>query len=725
VKGRGAESAWLRAAGVLGVGAVLLAAHLKILTYVTGQDPFTYARLGMDLLQGGVSAEALREVADFIVPGYPLMLAGVARWLGPYASAWVGFVFTWGALAGLLHVGRRRGLGPWGALLMGWTFLWLAWRIYPMHAHFLLYAFRGAPQLCAMVWAFALAEGSEASRRSGVARLALASVVLLAGALVRETALLALPGLAAWVVLAPEWRGARGRGLAALAAPPLLVALAGAAVAAALGWGGNLQARTWWNLLAQMDVGAWGRRLWDYAGLAASSGGWVGGALFAAGIGLRWRRPQEWVPWILPALLLAAFYAVFMVHRRYALDSYLLLATVAAGGAAFAVEAAARRLPTAVGRGLLGGALAAALALNVLAIRRLPPWEQQVSRAQVRQFVRTTDLHVPDRDRTWTDRNCRYLIEAAWTYLGVNPIAKWDEFPGGLDEKGWYYWQRADRGGDAGIWSEEIIRRFADVEPALDEFGEPVGASLGTLSYSLYRVVPWRHLRVEKEWTYDPNGPPVIWLDLRESAPDARRVVRLAEADGAEVQRWTMADGNGLAAVWVDASRIERGGRYRVSVESDRPIPSAAVLGSMMRSVRSEFTLATGRLPSAMGWLEAPVRRGYPEEKWGATFVDEANFSLPLPQGMPDGKWVCEFFLEPRHLGGEDVVFRYERDGEAALSATNRLERYRIGHAILLEAPFAASRAKVHLRASVPDEFDNHFRIVSLGFRTEPAAVAH
>lgn len=79
------KPSWGWGASLLGIGLVLLAAQLQILTYASGQDPFTYTRLALDLLQGGMSLAAFRSVADFIIPGWPMVLAGVIQLFGPYA----------------------------------------------------------------------------------------------------------------------------------------------------------------------------------------------------------------------------------------------------------------------------------------------------------------------------------------------------------------------------------------------------------------------------------------------------------------------------------------------------------------------------------------------------------------------------------------------------------------------------------------------------------------
>ncbi|HAL91492.1 MAG TPA: hypothetical protein DCM68_00500, partial [Verrucomicrobia bacterium] len=429
---------------MLGAGAELLATQLKILTYSTGQDPFTYTRLAMGLLERGMSLEALGSVAGFIIPGWPIVLAMVIKLLGPFAVSWVGFVFMWGALAGLLLLARKRGLSPWGGLLLAWALLWLVWNGEGLYAHFLLYAFRGAPQFFCMVWAFVLLEAAHPAQRSGAFVPGLATCVLLAGALIRETTLIALPGMLAWVALSPAWKNQRWRGMAGLLAPVALLLAAGLVYALASGWGGNQQVKSWWMFLAQLDGTVYVDRLQEYFRLMGAAAGGSGLILFALGIWIQRRQGRWLILWCLPALGLAAFYAVFMVHQRYVLDSYLLLAVVAAAGVAFAVEEAARRTGPKFRAWILGGGLALLLGLNLQATQHLPVWGQRISRAEVKNFVRITRRQVPDGSRLWTDWNCRHLVEVGWTYLDARPLAGGEDFPGRRAAGTGYYWGLSD-----------------------------------------------------------------------------------------------------------------------------------------------------------------------------------------------------------------------------------------------------------------------------------------
>ena len=346
----------------------------------------------------------------------------------------------------MLRLARKWGLGPAGGLLLAGALLWLVWSGESLYAHFLLYAFRGAPQFFCLVWAFVLLEGADPARRSGGARLGLAMGVLLAGALIRETVLLALPGMLAWVLLAPAWKNRRWQGAACLLAPLAVLAAGVLVYVLASGWKGNAQFQSWWMFLTQMDAAAYGGRLMTYFRLIAAAAGWPGWMLFALGMWFLCRQPARLLLWIPPALFLAAFYAVFMVHQRYVLDCYLLLAVVAAAGLAFAIEAASRRAGLRFRPWILGGGVALVLGLNLWAIRQLSVWGSKITKAEVENFIQTTQLHVPDPSQLWTDIHSRHLVEVVWVHLNNHPLPQLESATAIYEKGDRYIWSLSHPG---------------------------------------------------------------------------------------------------------------------------------------------------------------------------------------------------------------------------------------------------------------------------------------
>jgi len=711
------KPSWGWGASLLGIGLVLLAAQLQILTYASGQDPFTYTRLALDLLQGGMSLAAFRSVADFIIPGWPMVLAGVIQLFGPYAVSWVGFFVCWGAGAGLLRLARKWGLGPAGGLLLAGALLWLVWSGESLYAHFLLYAFRGAPQFFCLVWAFVLLEGADPARRSGGARLGLAMGVLLAGALIRETVLLALPGMLAWVLLAPAWKNRRWQGAACLLAPLAVLAAGVLVYVLASGWKGNAQFQSWWMFLTQMDAAAYGGRLMTYFRLIAAAAGWPGWMLFALGMWFLCRQPARLLLWIPPALFLAAFYAVFMVHQRYVLDCYLLLAVVAAAGLAFAIEAASRRAGLRFRPWILGGGVALVLGLNLWAIRQLSVWGSKITKAEVENFIQTTQLHVPDPSQLWTDIHSRHLVEVVWVHLNNHPLPQLESATAIYEKGDRYIWSLSHPGQEGGVSIHNLILQHADIQPVVEENGQRVEAGLGEVPYQLYRLSPWTKRVVGQDW--GPEESSLLWLDFRESDPDAHRKVRLLAPGGEEIQQWTVTGGNGLIPLAVETNRIRDRARLRVAVESEGMLPAELIRSPEINGAWDSFTMERGRLPSALKWVQPPADFGGPDDKWGVAITRAAQFGFPVPRGGGDWQPVISLLLEPRFRQKREIVFHYRMNGGEAVSFTNWLHRGRFRHELPIPRTEASGIVQVDMTLDVPEDWDNHFRLVEIGYQLQ------
>ncbi len=706
---------WGWFASWLGAGAVLLAVHLKILTYASGQDPFTYTRLALDLLENGMSSAAMRTVAEFIIPGWPVVLAVVIRLFGPYAVSWVGFVVLWGAAAGLLRLARQWGLGPSGGLLLVWTVLLLIWIGEGLYAHFLLYAFRGAPQFFCIVWAFVLLEGADPVHKSGGIRLGLAACILLVGALMRETVLLALPGMLAWVLVAPAWKKRRWGGGACLMTPLVLMMVGAIIYILVSGENGNTQFQTWLSFLAQTDVRAYGARLREYGRLIAAAAGWPGWTLLVLGLWFQRRNPERVLLWLLSALALAAFYAVFMVHQRYVLDSYLLLTVMAAAGVAFACKAAEPVLAPRFRPWAFSALLILLLGLHIGAIQRLPVWECAIAREDIRRFDQITKRFVPERARLWTDPNCRCLVDTAWVYLNAKPMPCGQVLADQFDQEDWYYWGRAQPASSGGVHSDDHIREHADMHPILDENGSMVEASLGDVLYRLYRISPWAQRVAEQEW--QPGKLPLLWLDFQESDPDAHRQVRLLTSSGTAIQRWTINRGNGLVPLVVETNRINDNMGLRVAVESTSVLPSQLIRVPEIVKTWPSFTMERGRLPSALKWVRPPAHFGRSDDKWGVGITRAAQFEFPIPKGEGSLRPVISILLEPRFRRNQEVIFHYSINRKEAVSYTNRLHRGRFRHEFPVSMPVETESIHVDMIVNIPDDWDNHFRLVSIGFQ--------
>lgn len=705
------------AVGIL-VGGLLLMVHLRVLSYVTGQDPFTYTRLAIELLDSGFSLECLGRVAKFVVPGYPILLAGVIKVAGPFAVSWVNVVLMIMAFGLLIRLLRHWGFSAGAALMICWAAIWLVFRSGNLNAQYLFFAFRGAPQFLLVVGAYSLADGALPVSRGGGGRLALATGLLLTGALIRETALLAWPALAVRVAWGPEWRGARIRGLAWLAGPLALALLAGFAAAWATGAGMNQQAGLWLRQLTQGGGSAYGVRLSQYLHLLHhEEWGWLGLGFGLVGLWHLRRRLYIALLWVLPALLGIAFYSGYKIHRRYLLDSLLLLSVVSSIGIWQALSLVRRGRNRLWDHGMLVAAAGLLLGLNLHMIQRLPAWGPTITKADVERFVETTKRWVPDLSRLWADGNCRYLTDAAWIHLGAMPMPGGENMVGQLAEGDWHYWRRLAPDTPDGIYSDDLILQHADMQPVADGDGQAVEAFLGEVSYRLFRISSWSKRVAEQEW--DPKGSPLLWLDFQESNPAAQRQVRLLASDRKIIQIWFISQGNGLIPLAVESNRIHGVAGLRVVVESTDVLPSKLIRVPEIVRTWPSFTMERGRLPSALKWVRSPAHLGHSYDKWGVGITRAAGFEFPVPKGEGGLHPVISLLLEPRFRQDQEVVFHYRINGNEAVSYTNGLTNVRFRHVLPIPRPVVADKVQVAMEVDVPEDWDNHFRLVSIGYQIQ------
>jgi len=224
---------------------------------------------------------------------------------------------------------------------------------------------------------------------------------------------------------------------------------------------------------------------------------------------------------------------------------------------------------------------------------------------------------------------------------------------------------------------------------------------------------------VEQEWNWDPNGPPLLWLDFQESDPDAERQVRLLDSDGTEVQQWSLSTGNGLIPLAVETNRIQGGQELRVTVESSGVLPSKLIRMPDFNRGWDSFTMERGRLPSAWNWVRPPAHLSRPDEKWGVGITRAARFEFPVPRGSREVRPVISLLLEPRFRQNREVVFQYRLNGEDTVSFTNRLHRGRFRHELPVPRRVESGFIQVDLSVEVPEDWDNHFRLVEIGYQLQ------
>ena len=286
---------------------------------------------------------------------------------------------------------------------------------------------------------------------------------------------------------------------------------------------------------------------------------------------------------------------------------------------------------------------------------------------------------------------------------------------GQLAEGDWHYWRRASPDTPKGVYSDDLILQHADLHPVRSEDGQTVDASLGDVPYRLYRISPWTNRIAEQVW--EAAGSPLLWLDFQKSDPDAHRQVRLLTSSGTAIQRWTINRGNGLVPLVVETNRINDNMGLRVAVESTSVLPSQLIRVPEIVKTWPSFTMERGRLPSALKWVRPPAHFGRSDDKWGVGITRAAQFEFPIPKGEGSLRPVISILLEPRFRRNQEVIFHYSINRKEAVSYTNRLHRGRFRHEFPVSMPVETESIHVDMIVNIPEDWDNHFRLVSIGFQ--------
>ena len=700
--------------------AVLLYAQLHLLTYVTGQDPFTYVRLAQSLLAQRFSFNAWREVVSFVAPGYPALLAIVIAVAGPYATAWINLLLLIISFGLLVRLFRRWGLSPEAISSAGLIIVWLTFRGYSLNAHYLLYAFRGAAQFLLILLAYAVAGSADPAKRSGGARLAVATAILLLATTFRETAILAWPALALWLVWTPEWQGRRAKGLLWLIAPilPGLLLVGGLLLSGA--WTGHAQANAW---LARFTAG--GRALFfariaDYARILWEELGWIGTALLALGAWHNRRRKNVLALWLIPAVLWICFYAGYRVHRRFFLDSLLMLAVVCGTGVAPLIAPLQRARAARMRRGLMLLLPALLLVLNGATVARLSMWGPRVRGSQVRRLLNLIANQPGTHDGILVDPLSKHLIEALTMYGGPRPINVLEDDGSGLVRDPPLLFVSSTNEQHApsakvGISPEDWLRQFADLQPVTSAGGEPATANLGDCVYAFHQVTPWSWHRIESPVQDRHVAGGLFWLDFRASDPVANRKVSWFDGGNRLLKSWNVPHGNGLIPFAL-APGMKFSEGSRVVVESSAPLPEQLLPEPVHHRGFGYFRLGEGRLPSVMNWIVEPAHKSDRHQKWGAVFENKAAFRIPVPVDLRNRSFIVSFQYEPRFRQAKTVTFQYTSSSGTNGFESVDLQEARIHHDLPLEVSRSGGTIiSIEVEVESPDPLDNHFRVHHIG----------
>lgn len=421
---------------VLSVGT--LWAYWRIHTYSTGQDPRTYLTLARGIAEG----KGLSSLGGAVVPGWPLLLAGVIRLFGIYAAFWTNvplFVL-------LIWVVQMLCADWTGSVRRGAAMAFFAALVllsgFGNNPHYLLWAFRQTPMYLTSVFALLCLERAGARQVQGRACASVAwfcgSLLAWAGSIsIRETGGLLLPAMGLYVLTAPLGgaaemekgtpRGARWRLVGMFFGSMLVLALGGAMAMKCLGISPlSSQGRfflqtlpylfgkplTEWPLLYMMD-------------LIPMELGVLGMMALGIGVGRSFRRRDRGFLYflVLPALSYLLFDGLTKIHTRFILSTVFFLSPVVALGAMTCFEGLQRVVARLLrnhsptwrrwaGR-IIGpwGVWVTLGVWGVWTILHMGPWGARVSRAQVEHALELMRPYAEDGRPVVVDGRTRFLTD--------------------------------------------------------------------------------------------------------------------------------------------------------------------------------------------------------------------------------------------------------------------------------------------------------------------------
>lgn len=413
-------------------------AFFQIHTYITGQDPRTYIVLGRQLAEQHFSLQGIREVAKFVVPGYPLMLGATIALLGVKSAFFLNSVL-FGLLMWLLYrlfarlTGNIHQAGFMMLLCMGGLFAG-----YHHNAHYLLLAFRNTPMYLFSVAALlclvrAVQATGDKARFSWAA--CGSAVLFLLGVGIRETVVFLLPPMLLYLlVCTPKQIGWRSR--CALWGSFLLpLAVPGAALLLLLllkpGLILNSQSRHLLDMLPvilrQFSLSSPAFR--QTLEFILDELHWTGLVFCVLGICFARKRPAFLCLFLVPAILYFFFDGAIKAHRRFFLTTLFFLLPLAALGATEVVRWAGRlvhrilpRLPAQAGRWSATALLILICCWTSRTVANLAVWGPHITAGKINALLALFEELQPAHGQILVDGRCRYLIDAMTVFTDFEPL---------------------------------------------------------------------------------------------------------------------------------------------------------------------------------------------------------------------------------------------------------------------------------------------------------------
>jgi hypothetical protein len=594
---------------VLAVGLLTLIAFLRIHTMVTGQDPRTFIVLGRQIATQHFSPAVIRETAGFVIPGYPLLLAGMISLFGLNAVFGLNSIL-FVVLLLLLHrllarlMKNERQAGFMALFCLAGLFAG-----FERNAHFLLLAFRNTPMyVFSTASLLALLAASERKQRSAFSWGALgASLLLLLGTGIRETVVfMAAPMLLLILIRRPRPDEPSRTTLALCFLLPLL--LVGCAAGVVLSQRPDLllnsQSRQLLRILPAMVRSFSGPLspfrdavgfLWD------ELHGW-GLALWVMGIWYARKQPFFLCGFLLPALLYFGFDGAIKAHRRFFLTTLFFMLPLCSLSVAVWVEEAAKRLGRRfrfAGDILYVLAWAGAAAWGLHAALSLQPWGTRVSLEEVARMQDVLARQaLKEGNVVLVDGRSRHLIDALTVFTDVSPVNAADPDQVLVQHPPRLFIEPLNKG------SIHPIEQSPPALPAIAQQGrlEKTGIRfvLGAGEFELARILPWTNNRIRETLPPPPDDPAILRLHapILQGPPYNRTAVRV-QLDGRDILP-ELTVGANFAVV----STSSGGPRSPLlQIESDAPLPNTFHPAWLAWNTSIDMKFGAGRTPSFDAYL--------------------------------------------------------------------------------------------------------------------------
>lgn len=622
------ESWQLRAALVV-LAIAGWAVTYRVTSYASGQDPRIYLDLAQKIRLAGYTPASIATCADWIVPGFPLLLAVAIEAAGLFAAFWINLPVFLLALWPLSIVTKRMTGGSRAGVAILYGF-WVALVGYPLNPHFMFMPFRGMVE-----WAFVFGAVASASPvldpdtplPSRVRRAFLTSGLILVGVIFRETVGMVMIPIA-FILF---WGGCRQdrnawRVLAAFLGP---VVAGGVVFVAWRMQGGEvltMQSRVWLESLLRFGYERpFANVLINILQTIKAELGISGLVFLLAGLVVAARRREKNAAILTAtAFILAVFYAMFQSHMRYTLTSVWLLAIVSGSGFAAIVEWILGRLPRRMQKTAGVSVFCGLIALIAYGVATTVTWGPQVSRADI------TSLQghpLASRPVIFVDRANRMVIDAISAYTHAAPKDPAYELENIRNYAGSYYIRTQDDNAKfdtiSGVGGEDWILRYFDIKPTGDHF------SIGGIIYDILSIEPWstRDMTLRVSCSNAPSGG-VLWLDFRSGVPTGTVDVVTRDADGANDVAVRLNQPAGFVAIWLTPG-ITAGTDIVVTVTSDASIPEELDPVFVPAGHTFWIPMEQGRPPSSSGLLGPGFANTRPMKKHAASLESNAVIRLP------------------------------------------------------------------------------------------------